>query len=85
MAGFDKPLKARALARRQDGLHFNHRTPESRHQTREEMLQAGAASVSALAPAVESVIDTRAICAFGDREILEGSKAGLDLIDLLNE
>ncbi len=30
VAGFDAPLKARALARRQDGDYFGGRTPEAR-------------------------------------------------------
>ncbi len=43
VAGFDAPLKARALARRQDGDYFGGRTPETRLQTRAEMMAADAA------------------------------------------
>ena len=85
VAGFDTPLKARALARRQDGEFFGGRSPKTRRETRDQMVAADAAALRALAGAVEQATAANAVCAFGSKDILESSQAGLELIDLLNE
>ena len=84
-AGFDKPLKPRALARRQDGMYFNHRTDEQRRALRADMLATTPQSLSDLASAIEGIVAQHAICVFGNRDIIERSHAGLDVVDLLNE
>ena len=59
VAGFDTPLKARALVRRQDGDFFGGRTPESRAATRAQMIDADAADEEALAAIVDAA---QAVC-----------------------
>ena len=85
VAGFDTPLKARMLVRRQDGDYFGGRTPESRLQTREEMIEADVQAVRALAAPVADAVKANAVCVFGNRDIIEGAAADLDVLDLLAE
>ena len=85
VAGFDQPLKTRALARRQDGDFFGGRTPADRARTREEMIGTDAGAVRALATTVADAVSANAVCVFGNRDILEGAQTALEVIDLLNE
>lgn len=85
VAGFDTPLKARALARRQDGDFFGGRTRESRLTTRGEMMTTDTAGLRALAPTLADMLGRRAICVFGNRDILENASADLEKVDLLND
>ena len=85
VAGFDAPLKARALVRRQDGDWFAGRTPETRHATRSEMLSATPEEVRSLAKPLALAIERNAVCAFGGQDIIEESGAGFDVITLLAE
>ncbi|WP_101722110.1 insulinase family protein [Eggerthella timonensis] len=85
VAGFDTPLKARALVRRQDGDFFGGRTPESRLQTRAQMIDADAPALRALAEPIAKAVALNAVCVFGNRDIIESSDAGLTVVDLLNE
>ncbi len=85
VAGFDAPLKTRALIRRLDGDYFTGRTPEDRARTRSEMIATTPKQLHELACDVKRAAEQNMICAFGNKDILEGSKAGLTLIDLLNE
>lgn len=85
VAGFDTPLKARALVRRQDGDFFGGRTSESRLRTRSQMIDADAAALRSLAEPVAEAVSMGAVCVFGNRDIIESSDAGLAAVDLLNE
>lgn len=85
VAGFDTPLKARALVRRQDGDFFGGRTPESRLETRAQMIGADAATLRSLAAPIAEAVALNAVCVFGNRDIIESSDAGLTVVDLLNE
>ena len=85
VAGFDTPLKARALVRRQDGDFFGGRTPQSRLKTRSQMIEADAATLRSLAEPIAEAIAQCAVCAFGNKDILESSNTNLEVIDLLNE
>ena len=85
VAGFDTPLKARALVRRQDGDFFGGRTPESRAATRAQMIDADAVALRALAGPIAEAVAMDAVCVFGSKDIIEASDAGLAVIDLLNE
>lgn len=85
VAGFDTPLKARSLVRRQDGDFFGGRTPESRLETRAQMIDADAATLRSLAAPIAEAVALNAVCAFGNRDIIESSDAGLAVVDLLNE
>lgn len=85
VASFDAPLKTRALVRRLDGDHFTGRTPADRARTRREMIEATPAKLNELAADVTRAVEQQMICAFGNKEILEGAGADLKVIDLLNE
>ena len=85
VAGFDSPLKARMLARRQDGDWFGGRTPESRAETRDEMLGATPEQLRSIAAPIARAVAQNAVCAFGSRDVIEGSDVDFDVVDLLNE
>ena len=85
VAGFDTPLKARALVRRQDGDFFGGRTPEGRLETRSQMIGADVAALRSLAAPIAEAVALNAVCVFGNRDIIESSDAGLTVVDLLNE
>ncbi|MFR9169938.1 MAG: peptidase M16, partial [Gordonibacter urolithinfaciens] len=85
VAGFDAPLKARALARRQDGDYFGGRTPETRLQTREEMVAADPQAVRALGAPLADAVAHDAVCTFGSKDIIEASRTPFEVVDLLNE
>ena len=84
VAGFDAPLKERMQIRRQDGDFLSGRTPEARAQTRAEMIGATPEKLRELAGVIEGALGKEAVCVFGNKAILEGAKADLDVIDLLN-
>ena len=79
----DKPIKPRAFLRRQVLYHFIKVTPEDLATLRAQIIATDAVAVRELAPIVRRMVDERAMCAFGNREILESSKAGLDVIELI--
>ncbi len=85
VAGMDAPLKPRVQARRQDGDFFAGRTPEMRTKTRDEMISTTPEAIQALAEPLARAVAKNAVCAFGNKDILETSKAGFQVIDLLNE
>ncbi|MEG0460558.1 insulinase family protein [Gordonibacter sp.] len=85
VASLDAPTKPRMQARRQDGDFFAGRTPETRQQTRSEMVGADAAAVRALAAPLASAIAEGAYCTFGSKDIIEASRTRFDVIDLLGE
>ena len=83
VAGIDAPKKPRSIIRRQAGDYFNGRTPETRIANRRQVIEADVQTMRDLAPTLKRVAEQRALCVFGNREILEGSKAGLDVITLV--
>ena len=83
VAGIDTPMKPRAIIRRQASDFFGNRTPETHIRVRREVLEADVQSVRALAPVLDHVAEQHAMCVFGNREILESSKAGFDVIPLV--
>ncbi len=86
VATIDAPLKARELARRQDGLHFAHLDAQARLKTRAEAARTRAEDVRALADAVSAAAAQHAVCVFGNRDLLSAAtNEGLTVIDLLNE
>ncbi|BAK44323.1 insulinase family protein [Eggerthella sp. YY7918] len=85
VAGFDTPLKARMLVRRQDGDFFGGRTPADRVRTREEMITSDAEAVRALATPLAEAVKANAVCVFGNRDIIENAATDLHVVDLLNE
>lgn len=85
VASLDAPVKARDLVRRQDGMYFAGYGLDDRARVRGEVLAAAADDVRALAPAVDAVAHSGCTCVFGSREIIEGARGGLTVIDLLSE
>lgn len=87
VSSFDTPLKPRALVRRQDGDYFGGRSAKDRIQTRDEMISCTLKDIKIIARATEAVLSKGALCAFGNKTILqaEASKAGLNIIELLSE
>ncbi|MBQ9001802.1 MAG: insulinase family protein [Eggerthellaceae bacterium] len=83
VAGIDAPVKPRELVRRQMGDFFTLHKPEERTERRREVIATTAADVRELAGAVRAATDKRAICVFGNREILQGAKADLKIIPLV--
>lgn len=85
VASFDTPLKPRALVRRQAGDFFTGRAPEDRARTRQEMIETTPEMLRSLAADIEHAVEANMSCVFGSKAILEDSKAGFAVCDLLNE
>lgn len=83
VAGFDTPMKARQLIRRQDTEFFAHRTPEERAVIRSEIIEVSVEAVRSLAEPLAQAVERRAFCTFGNKDIVAESKSGLKVIDLL--
>lgn len=83
VAGFDTPMKARQLIRRQDAEFFAHRAPEERAAIRSEMIEASVEAVRSLAEPLAQAVEHRAFCTFGNKDIIAGSKSDFEVIDLL--
>ena len=82
--GADGETDYKMQIRRQDGDFLSGRTPEARAQTRAEMIGATPEKLRELAGVIEGALDKEAVCVFGNKAILEGAKADLDVIDLFN-
>ncbi len=85
VAGIDSPVKPRELARRQDGQFISKLSPDARAKVREETVRTTPAEVRALGSAVSACAEKRAVCVFGNREIIEEAKTDFTVIDLLKE
>ncbi len=83
VATVDAPVKPRTLIRRQAGDYFRKRTFAERTVNRQEIIDTKVQDVRALADTLQQLIDQRAMCVFGNREILEGSTAGFERINLV--
>ena len=83
VASFDAPQKPRAIVRRQATDYFTGRTPESRIVNRRQVIETDVQAVRDLADTLRRAIEPHAMCAFGNREILESSKAGFEVIPLV--
>ena len=83
VANLDAPIKPRELIRRQAGEFFAKHSPELRRETRRQVIETDVAAVRAVAPIVKAATEKRAMCVFGNREILESSKAGFNVIELV--
>lgn len=83
VARIDAPTKPRELIRRQMGRYITSRSPEERKELRREVLRTDAAALRALAPVLEKAVAKRAICVFGNADILKSSHIGLEVINLI--
>ncbi len=84
-AGMDVPLKPRELIRRQDGMYFSGYTLDDRRRTRDEIIATTVEDVRARGEVVSRMSEHRLVCAVGDRELIQRSKEGFDVVDILNE
>ena len=85
VAGIDAPVKPRALIARQNIEYFTGRDPQARARLRDEALATKPADLRALAADLAVADEHRCVCVFGSGQILRESKAGLHVVDLLNE
>ncbi len=83
-AGMDKPLKARELMHRQDRMFFAGFSPADRRATREEVIASGVEDVRALADVLTCATDQHMTCVVGNRDLIERSEDGFDVVNLLN-
>ena len=83
VASIDAPVKPRELARRQDGQFISQLSPTARAEVRQETVHTTPDDVRALGDAVAACAGKRAICVFGNRDIIEQAKTDLNAIDLL--
>lgn len=79
----DAPVKPYALTKRINGAYFSKRTPGYREQLRSEMLATTPERLRELGSDVAQVAEKAPRCVFGGREIIEASKAGWNVVDLL--
>ena len=82
-ASLDAPIKPRALVRRQASQFFAGRTPEERRLIRDQVITTTLDDVREFAAIVKELSAQHAQCAFGNRAILESSKAGFEVITLV--
>lgn len=85
VAGIDAPLKAREVARKQDGRFFSHISEESRAKTRTEAVSTTKTKLHELASSVTLAANENRICVFGNKNIIAQAAEDLTVIDLLNE
>lgn len=83
VSGNDAPVKPYALTKRLNGAYFSKRTPGYREQLRSEMLATAPDRLRELGTDVAQVAEKAPRCVFGGREIIEASKAGWNVVDLL--
>ena len=83
VAKIDNPMKPRMLIRRQMGDFLTERSSEDRVEFRRQVISTTADDVRSLAPIVADAVDRHAVCVFGNREILENSKADLKVVPLV--
>lgn len=83
VSGNDAPVKPYALTKRLNGAYFSKRTPGYREQLRSEMLATTPERLRELGSDVAQVAEKAPRCVFGGREIIEASKAGWNVVDLL--
>lgn len=83
VAAHDTPTKARALARRQDGLWFDGRPQGWRDDIRAQELAVGVEELRALAAPLGDAGAPTGVCVFGPREALEASSLDLEVTELV--
>ena len=83
VAAIDAPVKPRTLVRRQAGRFLSGRAPEDRMEHRRQIISTDLNGIRSFASPLADVVEAQAICAFGNRRILESSATGLELITLV--
>lgn len=82
VAGIDAPVTPRALARRQASSYIGELPAGWRSGLRAQALHATPEKIREQAAAFERLGARRAVCAFGNRAIIESAHAGLDVKEL---
>ncbi len=83
-ASFDAPLKPRALVRRQDTMHFTDYSEAERMKYRQQVLQTKLEDVQALAPELKALCKIAHACTVGNKQMIEQSNEGFEVIDILS-
>ncbi len=83
VAGLDAPKKPRVLVSQQDADFLGGRDPSFYREIRSQELACQPEDLRKLAPALEALSGSQAVCVFGSRQIIEGSKADLEVVNLL--
>ncbi len=83
VASIDSPIKARELVGRQTGDYFCGRTVQDRREVRRQIIETDLDAVREFSGTVERLADAQAMCAFGNRAILESSTAGFTVVNLV--
>ena len=83
VAGIDAPIKPRELIRRQMGQFFSDRSPAERQELRRQIIASDIQSIRGFSEVLESVVDQKAMCVFGNSQIIDASKEGFEVINLV--
>ncbi|NPD30527.1 peptidase M16 [Eggerthellaceae bacterium zg-1084] len=84
-AGVDAPLKPRELVKRQALRYLTGVSPARLAEVRQQMTDTTIEQVRALGATLRRAVEAQAVCTFGNRDIIEGSQAGLTAIELIGE
>ena len=82
VAGYDAPLKPRALVQRQDNHYFAGLPADYRARLRSQMLETTVEELQARGSALERLSSNEAICVFGNKEQIEASDLDLKITTL---
>ncbi len=83
VAGFDAPVKAQRIARRQDLAIFSGREEGYRERLRKEMLKTTQESIRSQGAVLTDMVKNMGRCVFGNEEIIRSADADLEIITLL--
>lgn len=83
VSGIDAPLKPFALTKQRNAVYFGDVDPGLRARQRAEMLAATPGGLRALGTAISRIAEKAPVCVFGGRDILQASKSGLEIVELL--
>ena len=83
VAGLDAPKKPREIVRRQANDYLSQRCANVRAEVRSQAVATTPEQLRSFAGIVKGALGEHAMCVFGNRDILEGSKAGFTLVNLV--
>ncbi len=83
VAHIDAPTKPRLMIRKQVVHYLTHHTVEEMAKSRRDVIATDVETMRSHADTLRRIVDANAICVFGNRDIIESSKADLEVIDLI--
>lgn len=83
VASHDAPQKPRLIARRQDDAYFMRRPEGWRDYLRQTLLDATPDGLRSLAPVLDKMAESDAVCVFGSAEIVAAASESLNQVELL--